>query len=160
MMWGCPAFFVMVQTTIQILERLVPIVENAGAKLVDVTVRGQRNRTVVEVFADTEQGITADELANISRAIAGIMEAEQWFSDAYTLNVSSPGLERPIRFPWQYARHKNRDVEVERTVAGETQTLAGTIHDVDDDQLVLKVGEGFVAIPHETIVQAHIQVKL
>ncbi len=150
----------MVQTTIQILERLVPIVENAGAKLVDVTVRGQRNRTVVEVFADTEQGITADELANISREIAGIMEAEQWFSDAYTLNVSSPGLERPIRFPWQYARHKNRDVEVERTVAGEKQTLAGTIHDVDDDQLVLKVGEGFVAIPHETIVQAHIQVKL
>lgn len=128
--------------------------------MVDFTIRNQRDRTLIEVFVDTEQGITADMLAEISRVIDGEMESENWFSTPCTLDVSSPGLDRPIRFPWQYARHRNREVEVVRTVGEEQQKLKGTIHDVDDDQLVLKAGDGYIAIPHETIVQAYVQIKL
>ncbi|MCZ7555591.1 MAG: ribosome maturation factor RimP [Bacteroidia bacterium] len=159
-MWGVPAFFIMVPTEQQIFELLQPLVLENGAKLVDITVRGQRNRTVVEVFADTDQGIAADQLADISRAVDAFMEAEQWFDGAYTLNVSSPGLERPIRFPWQFGRHKNRHVALLRAIAGGQQPLEGEIHDVDEEQLILRVGNGFVAIPHDEIMEAHIIAKL
>jgi ribosome maturation factor RimP len=155
-MWGVPAFFIMVLTETQIFERLRPLVLENGSRLVDIAVRGQKNRTVLEVFADTEEGITADQLADISRAVDALMEAEQWFSGGYTLNVSSPGLDRPIRFPWQYGRHKNRHVRVLRQVGAEQKTLEGSIHDVDEEQLIIRVGEGFIPIPHDEIVQAHI----
>jgi ribosome maturation factor RimP len=159
-MWGVPAFFIMVLTETQILERLRPLVLENGSRLVDIAIRGQRNRTVLEVFADTEEGITADQLADISRAVDAIMEAEQWFGGAYTLNVSSPGLDRPIRFPWQYRRHKSRDVRVIRRIGEERKTLEGSIHDVDEEQLIIRVGEGFIPIPHEEILEACIIAKL
>ncbi len=136
------------------------LVSDAGAHLVDVEVRNRGKKRFVEVFVDTETGITADELASISRLLGEAVEKGDLVRDAYTLVVSSPGLERPIRHPWQFRRHAGRNVCVRWTAEGEELEHTGEIMEVTDEQVILRDGDGFRAIAHETIVHAMIEITL
>jgi ribosome maturation factor RimP len=137
-----------------------PLISGAGAHLVDVEIRSQGKKRFVEVFVDTEKGITADELAKISRLLGDAIEKGDLVQDAYTLVVSSPGLDRPVRHPWQFRRHMGRSVLVRWTEDNTEQAFTGEISNVTDEQVVLREGETERAIPHEAIVHAVIQITL
>jgi ribosome maturation factor RimP len=161
-MWGCPAFFVVGTSTMKVdlKNAFLPLVTEAGAHLVDVEVRSQGKKRLVEVFVDTESGISADELATISRLLGDAIEKGDLVQDAYTLIVSSPGLERPIRHPWQFRRHAGRIARVRWSSQGKEIEHSGEIADVTDEQVLLRDGDGFRAIPHEDIVRAVIEATL
>lgn len=147
----------MFETLKNTIERLL---EGSEIHLVDLAVSPRGKMQLLEVFVDTEQGITADELAIFSRMLEEEIEKHSVFTAPYTLTVSSPGLERPLRYPWQYRRHTGRRVKVAYRKAGEQMVHTGEIVEVDDNQLIVRDGDALRAIPHKNIERAVIQATL
>ncbi len=94
----------------------------------------KQNNTKLQVFIDSDEGVTFDTCQRISRYLEEHLDREGWLGEAYTLEVSSPGLSRPLKFPRQYPKHLGRKVEV--TADGET--LRGTLVEVGEKGIVLE----------------------
>lgn len=88
------------------------VLEGTSLFIVDVTVKGENSRPKIAVSVDGDQGITIDECARISRVTGDRIEEKDLIPQAYTLEVSSPGLDQPLRLPRQYTRHQGRNVKV------------------------------------------------
>jgi ribosome maturation factor RimP len=97
-------------------ERVKQLVEEALSEsalyLVDLVVRGRSGSRVVEVYLDGDDGVGVDELAQMSRSIAFLLDTENPISGKYNLNVSSPGTDRALLFPRQYAKHRGKRLEI------------------------------------------------
>jgi ribosome maturation factor RimP len=137
-----------------------PLVEAGGAHLVELVFHPQGRRRMLEVYADTENGITADTLAALSRSIGEAIDENGWITESYHLVVSSPGLDRPVRHPWQFQRHLGRTVTLSIIEGDEKQNITGKILDAEEEQLVISLGEGAKAIPYDRIENALIQAML
>ncbi len=111
-------------------DRVRAVVEDVAtahdAFVVGVDVRGGTGRHVVEVFADTDDGIGIDQLARLSREIGFALD--EMMPAAYTLNVSSPGATKPLVLPRQYPRHVGRRVrlDVRAAIVGSALPESGT----------------------------------
>ncbi len=113
-------------------------VEQHQAHLVDFVVRGTPSKQVFEVYIDNETGVTSDLCAEVSRSLIDVIDRTGAVTGTYRLDVSSPGIDRPLRFPWQFRKHTGRLVEVHRrTVSGE-QAVRGTLVSCDDTSLVVQ----------------------
>jgi|DewCreStandDraft_4_1066084.scaffolds.fasta_scaffold95039_1 ribosome maturation factor RimP len=135
-------------------EDLAPLVapccERHNAHLIEVVLRGKRSRPVVEVFVDAEDGVTSDLCSSISRDVGKVLDVLEQFPESYTLIVSSPGIERPLRFPWQYRKHIGRRMIVK--VAGAEQE--GTLRGVANEGITLELPQGSVEIAFSSIERA------
>lgn len=125
-----------------ISKDLYPVVEPCceahGAHLIDIVLRGKQAKPIVEVFVDAEAGVTSDLCTAISRDVAKQLDVRDSFPQSYTLIVSSPGIERPLTYAWQYRKHVGRTLVVKtRTDEGE---MTGQLLDALDDAIILEVG--------------------
>ncbi len=116
-----------------------PIVEARGALLVDITVRGERSRRVVEVFIDTDQGATTELCAEISRDLSSALDRTNIVQGRYDLVVSSPGIDRPLQFARQYPRNVGRTLVVKFRKDGLVQKAEGELIEVRPDGFVLRM---------------------
>jgi ribosome maturation factor RimP len=125
-----------------------PVVEAHEVELVEVEVKGQKGSRIVRVITDTDDGVDIDVVATISRQVGDILDEDEELIDGnYTLEVSSPGVDRPLTTARQLARHVGRDLRVVRTRdaidRGEKGEVTGRLSELtDDDQLLLRVDKG------------------
>ena len=96
----------------QIGEWLKPLMEELNLFLVDVKTAG---KTKIEVFADGDTGITISQCAEISRFLEQFLDGSGLVSDHYTLDVSSPGMDNPLKVPRQYKKRIGRILEIVKT---------------------------------------------
>ncbi len=82
-----------------------PVVLNSGFFLIDLVIRGEKKNRVVEVYIDSETNVSADDCASISREIDKKFEEESVFESGYRLEVSSPGVNRPLKYLKQFPKH-------------------------------------------------------
>lgn len=136
------------------------LVEASGAHVVDITFRRAGQRTVVDVYTDTEEGIGSELLADINRSLCATADERGWFGGAYTMNVSSPGLDRPLRHTWQYRRHAGRDVELDIREGESSASLVGEIVAASDDAVEIRVGDDCRVVPFADIERAMILISL
>ncbi len=123
------------------LERIaVPVVEAAGYELVRLRVTGSRNKTV-QVMAERPDGtMTAEDCAALSRALSPALEADDPISDPYTLEVSSPGIDRPLTRLKDYARWEGFEAKLELTEPVEGQKrFRGTLAGVEDETVLFDI---------------------
>jgi len=106
--------------------------------LVEFLVRGKEERYVIDVFLDGDNGIDVEKCAKISRRIARILEEKDLFPNAYILNVSSPGVSKPLRFPRQYAQHIGRDVVVTLVREGANREVSGKLIEATTNYITLQ----------------------
>jgi len=99
--------------------------------LIDLVLRGDRRRPVVEVYVDAESGVTAGLCTKVSRDIQEGMDAVDAQAD-YRLVVSSPGADRPLAHPWQYRKHVGRTLHVRVQTPGGAREVKGVLTAVDD----------------------------
>ena len=129
--------------------------------VVDVAVRGAEGRRVVEVFVDGP-GAGIDALAEVSRRLSFLLDAEDLVAGSYRLDVSSPGADRPLVDPRQFPRHVGRTLRVsyraDANDAGEEVTLTGILRAGDDAGLTLEVPgrDDTVHVPHDAIRDARV----
>jgi ribosome maturation factor RimP len=138
-------FFLTVEETmkIELFEQIsrftAPILEPIKGYLVDLNMRGEGGTTVLEVFVDTDKGITADECATVSRSLSVEIERQSIFTGRYRIEVSSPGLERPLKLERQFRKNIGRQLKI-ITIAT-SEPLTGILGEVTETSLTLLTGE-------------------
>jgi len=137
-------------------EALVrPVVEGAGFELVDLTYRGDRGRRVLRVTIDRDGGVDLDMIAMISEKLARRLDLEDFGGGAYQLEVSSPGLERPLKTPAQYARCVGTRIEVHTTEPVDDGVRhIGTLLGLDDRGIEMDVDGASRRIAFADVVSA------
>lgn len=131
---------------------LEPVLPTVGVELIDVEWTGGSLRVVV----DREEGIATDTLAETNRLISPILDQHDPVPGRYTLEVSSPGVERPLRRLHHYERAVSETVVI-KTVSGvEPRRIKGVLQTVDDGQLTIEANEidGVDLVEVETTVVA------
>lgn len=120
-------------------EALVkPVVEGAGLELVDVTWTGQGRRPILRVTVDRDGGLDLDTISAITEKVSRRLDLEGFEPGPYQLEVTTPGIERPLRRPRDFHRAVGERVRV-RTGEG---TIEGELRDADDEELRLAAPAG------------------
>ncbi len=122
-------------------EALVrPVVEGAGLELVEVAYRTEDGRRVLRVTIDRDGGVDLDIVSELSEKISRRLDLEDFGRGRYELQVSSPGIERPLRTPAQFRRFVGTQVTV-RTAApiDGARSHGGALVQADDGGIVVSV---------------------
>lgn len=148
----------------RLIAALEPIVEQAGAELVDLEVAGSHGRPVVRAYVDTEQGITLDECARLSRLLEAELERTGAVPERYVLEVSSPGIERPLTRRSHFERFVGHEVDVRLYTKREgRKKYVGTLEAVEDGErgfrIVVRDGQERWMFAEEEIARAKLHVR-
>ncbi len=92
---------------------LQPVVEALGYSLWEIECSPGQGNALVRLYLDADAGISVDDCARVSRAVSEVLDAEDPIAGEYTLEVSSPGLERPLRTPEHFGRFVGETVFIE-----------------------------------------------
>ncbi|MFH0920353.1 MAG: ribosome maturation factor RimP [Fibrobacterota bacterium] len=139
------------------VEKIVNnVLSDKGIELVDINYHTGGKRTVIRVFIDKPSGgITVEECAVVNRALNVNFLVEDSIPDNTIIEVSSPGMDRPLRMPRDFERNLHRVVDVYYTeVGGRSFSATGTLTAVHPDGITLKTAKGDKSIPHASIVNA------
>jgi ribosome maturation factor RimP len=138
------------------LEGLVgPVVEAAGLELVEVSFGRQGGRRLLRVTVDQEGGVDLDAISAVSERISRRLDVEGFDPGPYTLEVSSPGVERSLRRPQDFARRVGQKVKVRTVEPLEgSRTHSGTIAAADEDGVIVATEAGERRVPYGDIASA------
>jgi ribosome maturation factor RimP len=134
-----------------------PLVADLGMELVDIQYQREGHGWVLRFFIDKEEGVTIDDCAKVSREISAYLEVEDLVAHAYHLEVSSPGLERPLKKKEDFIRFIDRQVRIKlREPLGDQRVLIGTLGGLEGDTVVLVLEEEKVFIDMGNISKARL----
>jgi ribosome maturation factor RimP len=115
-----------------IKELLEPILIDKNIGLFDIEVKGLGGRGVLRVFIDKEEGVTIDDCTKVSRELGTLLDVHDVIPGSYNLEVSSPGLTRPLKKPGDYIRFKGKTVKIK------------TIEDIENKKVFIGKLLGFI----------------
>ncbi|MCB0725146.1 MAG: hypothetical protein KDC73_10635 [Ignavibacteriae bacterium] len=107
---------------------------NTGYELVDITIKGEKKNRIVELFLDSVEPVSLDDLAKISRDLNETLSGKDVNSFISKLIVSSPGVDKPFRFPWQMKKHIGRTLDI---VMNDGTKMEAVLRDVGDDGVLV-----------------------
>jgi len=149
-----------------IAQRVQDIAERVaidhGLELVHAEVAGPENKPIVRVFIDKPQGVTHDDCSEVSLHLGTILDVEDFIHASYTLEVSSPGLERGLYKRADYERFAGNDARMKtRLPVNGQRNFRGRLLGVDGDEVLFDDRtNGNVRIPLEIIKQANLEVDV
>ena len=126
----------------KIKSLLPPVLDQYQAFLIDIAVRNERGGKLLQVFLDTDIGVTIDQCAEISRSLASEIDRENFIETSYRLEVSSPGIDKPLTLLRQYRKNVGRRFKVTFERAGSRSTIVGPLSALDDDLLTFAPDKG------------------
>ncbi|MCC2640223.1 MAG: yhbC [Nitrospira sp.] len=126
--------------SLRVQELAAPILQSYGLELVEVVCAGQGSRTVIRVFIDKPDGITLTDCEQAHRSLSPALDVIDPFPHAYTLEISSPGLDRPLREAKDYRRliGHSLTIKLREPIQGQWR-LAGRVLDVEAHAVTLAV---------------------
>ena len=135
-------------------EKLVlPIIEENDFELVDVEYVKEAGNNYLRIYIDKEGGITVNDCELVSRQLGDLLDEEDFISSAYILEVSSPGLGRPLKKEKDFARSIQKEVEIKLyKQINKQKEYTGILVDYDKDKIVLELDEDeTIEIPRDLI---------
>ena len=138
----------------QLLDALEPRAATEGIEIVTVQVVGAKKAPTIRVFIDTPEGVSFDQLAKSQAWINEILDA----IDPYTLEVSSPGIDRPLRTPEHFARFAGQVavVKMGHPLDGRSN-FTGKIVSADDTCVVMEIDGEQISLPMDDMKRAHLK---
>ncbi|MGN0839112.1 MAG: ribosome maturation factor RimP [Pyramidobacter sp.] len=142
----------------KVSEELKKLVESLGYQFVGVEFVREAGTPVLRLYADSPEGIGVDDCEKISQPVSALLDKiMNDFEDNYLLEVSSPGLERPLFSFDDYARFAGRTAGVKlKAAVGGRRRLTAVITGVSDKNVLFSVDGTTVEIPFETIASGHL----
>ncbi len=145
------------------IERIIaPTLDGMGYELVRVQISGSPQHSRLQVMAERidQKGMTVDDCADISRAVSALLDVEDPIAGSYDLEVSSPGIDRPLTRPQDFARFAGHEAKVEmRRVIEGRRRFRGLLKGVEDGCAVLVMEGEAVKLPVEDIEKAKLLVS-
>jgi len=152
----------MVKTSIyQLVSELIePTVTEHNIELIDVEYIKAGKFWILRVFIDKKQGVTVLDCQKLSREIEDLIEVHELISDPYTLEVSSPGLDRPLKNKADFLRNKEKQIQLKTFAPIEgRKNFSGIVLDVKDKILLLKNKDDYLELELANIAQAKLVVE-
>jgi ribosome maturation factor RimP len=102
------------ETLTRVWELAIPLAQAEGMEIVDIEFRheGSRSGRVLRLYMDKEGGPNVDDLSRVSRQLSEVLDVQDTIDGAYTLEVSSPGINRPLRKPEHFARFVGKRIRI------------------------------------------------
>ena len=148
--------------TIAALQQAIePLLAAEGMSLVELQWHRRGRRWVLTLFIEHEGGVTLDDCARISRQVGERIEVDNLIDHAYPLEVSSPGLDRPLRTLADFARFQEHVVRIVTTIPIQGRsTIVGRLKGVEDQTVFVEAAHiGRVPIPVTQIKHARLEVE-
>ena len=129
-----------------------------GVEVLELTLRGQGRRRVLSVVLDAEEPVEADVVEQVSKDLSRVLDQADPVPGSYTLEVSTPGLSRPLYTSRDFRRQRGHEVSIVRATAPdpEASPVQGTVVDVDDEAVVLEVDGEQVRVPLSEVVRGKV----
>ncbi len=133
-------------------ELIEPVVQSLGCELWGIDFRPFKASALLRVYIDREDGVTIDDCSRVSYQLSGVLDVENPIDMPYTLEVSSPGVERPLLNAAHFSRYVGEKVKMRltRPLDGR-RNLVGVIVGVEDDTVNLNVEGDEIAVPLELL---------
>ena len=132
-----------------------PVVTSLDLELFDVELTGSGARRILRVTVDRDGGVDLNTITRVTEALTPVLDNEPSLSGPYALEVSSPGLERPLRKPEHYRRAIGSTVSVKtRAADGSTQRRQGALTDADDTGFILEIDGAGERVEYADVTQA------
>lgn len=143
----------------QVTSLVEPILEELGLELVEVQLRNERGGLVLRVTIFRPSGVTLDDCSRVSRELSHLLEVEDPIKSAFNLEVSSPGLDRPLKTEKDFRRYIGSEVEVQGQSMSEISTCIGVIAEVREGVVVLDLPKERKEIQLDEIAKAKLVIK-
>ncbi len=131
-----------------------PLAAGEGMEIVDIEFRHESGRAgrVLRLYVDKGGGANLDDISRVSRALSDALDAEDTIEGAYTLEVSSPGINRPLRRPEHFARFVGKKIRVRtRDMINGRRSFLGILGAVVEDKILLNQDGTEYQIPFSMI---------
>ena len=142
-----------------IASEIQKIVESLGFLFIELIIRGGQRQQVFELFIDNELGVTAVDCAEVSRSINEFFELDDQGIENYRLDVSSPGVERSLKYFLQYKKHIGRSFQVKYELEDEVKNQKGNLIKAENEKLLFQFGKEEILIPFDKIKEAKAQIS-
>ena len=148
----------MTNSVLKEIERLIePVLEEMGIELVDLEYLSGQGRRVLRIYADRPTGINLDDCVAVSREIGPLLDVKDLLKQHYVLEVSSPGLDRPLKKESDFLRSIGRKVKIKTAVPLKgRRNFSGILQSFENGMLQLELDNSVVQVPMESVSKANL----
>ncbi|WP_160082501.1 ribosome maturation factor RimP [Pseudomonas sp. 8AS] len=141
----------------QLQALLAPVVESLGYECWGVEFLSQGRHSLLRVYIDQPDGVLVEDCEKVSRQISGVLDVEDPIASEYTLEVSSPGMDRPLFTLEQFAKHIGEQVKIKlRSPFDGRRNFQGLLRGVEEQDVVVLVDDHEYLLPIDLIDKANI----
>jgi len=134
-----------------------PVLASMGYELVGVEFSPGRHHGLLRIYIDHDNGITVDDCAKVSHQVSALMDVENPIAGSYDLEVSSPGVDRPLFKPAHYQKYSGQRCRIKLSSALQgRRNFTGLIVSADESEVVLDVDHEHFHLPFGLIGKAHL----
>lgn len=144
-----------------IKQLMQPVLNNCNAELVDISLSGSKHKPILHILVDKEGGITLDECTDINRQLSDILDKDDIIKESFILEVSSPGLDRPLREKKDFEKVIGKEINlyIKEPIEGENFFQA-MLNSAGEDFISLKLKGSQLKIPYENIHNAKVCITM
>ena len=144
----------------EIRQTAEPVLKSQGMELVDAEYQREARGWVLRVYIDREGGVNIDDCAEVSRELGTLLEVRDLIPNSYMLEVSSPGLTRPLKKLEDFQKYRNHLVKIKTFAPVEgRRNFKGKLLGVEGDLVQVEVdGRGY-GIPQRSIAKANLEIE-
>ena len=137
-----------------------PIISDEGMELVDVEYQRESKGWVLRLYLDKDGGVTLDDCTRISQEVGRSLDVEDFIQIPYTLEVSSPGLTRPLKTEKDFMKYRNSLIKVKTLDPIQNRRqFKGRLLGVSANQIEMEAEGGIFQIPLSNVVKANLEVE-
>jgi len=140
-----------------IMDLTEPILADMGFELVDLEYLMERGRWILRLYIDTEKGVTLDDCARVSRELGDVMDVHDVIEHRYVLEISSPGLDRPLRREKDFIRVIGKRIKVRMVAPIQgRRNFTGYLVDFQEGNLFMETNGEKVSLPRSDVEKANL----
>jgi ribosome maturation factor RimP len=140
-------------------QLLEPVAQGKSAFIVDITLRGEGRHQLLDLFCETDTGITISQCAEISREVLPLIESSGILGESFRLDVSSPGVGTPLRDRRQYRSNVGRLMSVKYRDGEEVKEAEGDLVEFTEDRIFLKTRTASMELGFDSILEARVKIR-
>ncbi len=140
----------------RLAEIVTPTIEGLGYELVRLRLMRGNKSTTLQIMADTpDGGIEVDDCAKISQAVSAVLDVEDPLEGEYALEVSSPGIDRPLTRLKDFENFEGYEVKLQTSeLIDGRKRFSGTLRGVEDGEVLIEIAEGIIGLQFDWLADA------